>query len=145
MARKVKFPLELRDGYLARSNIEEVRAHFDLEKIIAQFHNGRLKIWLEDHYLSEMAEQVAALDGDAPDLAAQLCTILGVEALQRRMWTAALSKNARRSVSGSASTPRIQFSVTWQSSLRSSRGIWTGSSRRAHRRLSCAMRISASH
>ena len=79
MARKVKFPLELKDGYLARSNIEEVRAHFDLEKIIAQFHNGRLKIWLEDHYLSEMAGQVAALDGDAPDLATQLCTILGVE------------------------------------------------------------------
>ena len=79
MARKVKFPLELKDGYLARSNIEEVRAHFDLEKIIAQFHNGRLKIWLDDHYLPEMAEQVAALDGDAPDLAAQLCTILGVE------------------------------------------------------------------
>lgn len=79
MARKVKFPLELRDGYLARSNIEEVRTHFDLEKIIAQFHNGRLKIWLDDHYLPEMAEQVAALDGDAPNLAAQLCTILGVE------------------------------------------------------------------
>ena len=79
MARKVKFPLELKDGYLARSNIEEVRTHFDLEKIIAQFHNGRLKIWLEDHYLSEMAEQVAALDSDAPDLAAQLCVILGVE------------------------------------------------------------------
>ena len=71
MARKVKFPLELKDGYLARSNIEEVREHFDLEKIIAQFHNGRLKIWLDDHYLPEMAEQVAALDGDAPDLAVQ--------------------------------------------------------------------------
>ena len=79
MARKVKFPLELKDGYLARSNIEEVREHFDLEKIIAQFHNGRLKIWLDDHYLPEMAEQVAALDGDAPDLAAQLCAILGVK------------------------------------------------------------------
>ena len=79
MARKVKFPLELKDGYLARSNIEEVREHFDLEKIIAQFHNGRLKIWLDDHYLPEMAEQVAALDSDAPDLAAQLCAILGVE------------------------------------------------------------------
>ena len=79
MARKVKFPLELKDGYLARSNIEEVRAHFDLEKIIAQFHNGRLKIWLDDHYLPEMAAQVAALDGDAPDLAAQLCAILGAE------------------------------------------------------------------
>ena len=81
MARKVKFPLELKDGYLARSNIEEVRTHFDLEKIIAQFHNGRLQIWLDDHYLPEMAEQVAALDGDAPDLAAQLCTILGVEGI----------------------------------------------------------------
>ena len=79
MARKVKFPLELKDGYLARSNIEEVRTHFDLEKIIAQFHNGRLKIWLEDHYLPAEAEQVAALDGDAPNLAAQLCAILGVE------------------------------------------------------------------
>ena len=81
MARKVKFPLELKDGYLARSNIEEVREHFDLEKIIAQFHNGRLKIWLDDHYLPEMAEQVAALDSDAPDLAAQLCVILGVEGI----------------------------------------------------------------
>ena len=79
MARKVKFPLELKDGYLARSNIEEVRAHFDLEKIIAQFHNGRLKIWLDDHYLPEMAAQVAALDGDVPDLAAELCAILGAE------------------------------------------------------------------
>ena len=79
MARKVKFPLELKDGYLARSNIEEVRAHFDLEKIIAQFHNGRLKIWLDYHYLPEMAAQVAALDGNAPDLAAQLCAILGAE------------------------------------------------------------------
>ena len=79
MARKVKFPLELKDGYLARSNIEEVRTHFDLEKVIAQFHNGRLKIWLDDHYLPEMAEQVAALDSDAPDFAAQLCAILGVE------------------------------------------------------------------
>ena len=81
MARKVKFPLELKDGYLARSNIEEVRAHFDLEKIIAQFHNGRLKIWLEDHYLPEMAEQVAGLDAEATDLAAQLCTILGIEGI----------------------------------------------------------------
>ena len=79
MARKVKFPFDLKDGYQARSNIEEVRAHFDIEKIIAQFHNGKLKIWLEDHYLPAEAEQVGALDGNAPDLAAQLCTILGVE------------------------------------------------------------------
>ena len=81
MARKVKFPLELKDGYLARSNIEEVREHFDLEKVIAQFHNGRLKIWLDDHYLPEMAEQVAGLDADAPNLAAKLCAILGVEGI----------------------------------------------------------------
>ena len=78
MARKVKFPLDLKDGYQARSNIEEVRAHFDIEKIIAQFHNGKLKIWLEDHYLPAEAEQVGALDGNAPDLAQRLCTILGV-------------------------------------------------------------------
>ncbi|ANR69604.1 hypothetical protein AXF19_00375 [Selenomonas sp. oral taxon 126] len=78
MARKVKFPLDLKDGYQARSNIEEVRTYFDIEKIIAQFHNGKLKIWLEDHYLPAEAEQVGALDGNAPDLAQRLCTILGV-------------------------------------------------------------------
>ena len=78
MARKVKFPLDLKDGYQARSNIEEVRAHFDIEKIIAQFHNGKLKIWLEDHYLPAEAEQVGALDGNVTDLAQRLCTILGV-------------------------------------------------------------------
>ena len=127
MARKVKFPLELRDGYLARSNIEEVRAHFDLEKIIAQFHNGRLKIWLDDHYLSEMAEQVAALDGDVPDLAVQLCAILGVEGVATEHVDSSLiqkSKNERRSANGSVSTLRIPFSAIWRSSLRLSRGIW---------------------
>ena len=127
MARKVKFPLELRDGYLARSNIEEVRAHFDLEKIIAQFHNGRLKIWLDDHYLSEMAEQVAALDGDVPDLAVQLCAILGVEGVATEHVDSSLiqkSKNERRSANGSVSTLRIPFSAIWQSSLRLSRVIW---------------------
>ena len=82
MARKVKFPLELRDGYFARSNIVEVRAHFDLEKIIAQFHNGRLKIWLDDHYLPAEAEQVAALDENAENLADNLCKILGIEGIQ---------------------------------------------------------------
>ena len=82
MARKVKFPLELKDGYQARSNIEEVRTHFDLEKIIAQFHNGRLKIWLEDHYLPAEAEQVAALDENAENLADNLCKILGIEGIQ---------------------------------------------------------------
>ena len=82
MARKVKFPLELKDGYMARSNIEEIREHFDLEKIIAQFYNGRLKIWLEDHYLPAEAEQVAALDENAENLADNLCKILGIEGIQ---------------------------------------------------------------
>lgn len=82
MARKVKFPLELKDGYMARSNIEEIREHFDLEKIIAQFHNGRLKIWLDDHYLPEMAEQVGALDVKDKNLAKKLCKILGIEGVQ---------------------------------------------------------------
>ena len=47
--RKIKFALELRDGEQARS-MEELREHFDMEKIIGYFQDGKLVEWLDDRF-----------------------------------------------------------------------------------------------
>ena len=48
MARKGKFALEMADGTKVRSNIEELREHFDMESIISHYLSGKLLEWLED-------------------------------------------------------------------------------------------------
>ena len=79
MARKIKFPLKMKDGYDARS-IEELREHFDLESVLGYFADGRLQTWLRDRYLDDEAQQVSELDSNDSDLVTKICTILGVEA-----------------------------------------------------------------
>ena len=79
MARKIKFPLKMKDGYDARS-IEELREHFDLESVLGYFADGRLQTWLRDRYLDDKAQQVSELDSNDSELVAKICSILGVEA-----------------------------------------------------------------
>ena len=94
MAKKIRFPLKMKDGTDVRT-LDELREHFDLESVLGYFADGKLKTWLADRYYDEMAQKVVALSADAPDLNAQLCGIIGVdysaqeddtdiEALQRR-------------------------------------------------------------
>ena len=80
MARKVKFALEMADGTKVRSNIEELREHFDMESIISHYLSGKLLEWLEDRYYDDEAIKIADLDKNAPNLNAQLCAIIGVDA-----------------------------------------------------------------
>ena len=79
MARKIKFALEMKDGVKVRSNLEELRENFDLEKAVGYFLSGKLTEWLDDRYYEEEAEKLEAIDKDAPDLRARLCEALGVE------------------------------------------------------------------
>ena len=79
MARKIKFPLKMKDGYDARS-IEELREHFDLESVLGYFADGRLHSWLRDRYFENEAQQVSELDPNDSELVAKICNILGVEA-----------------------------------------------------------------
>ena len=79
MARKIKFALEMADGTKVRSNLEELREHFDLESIMGYFLSGKLQEWLEDRYYEKEAEQLASLNKDASDIYAQVCTILSIE------------------------------------------------------------------
>lgn len=80
MARKVKFALEMADGAKVRSNIEELREHFDMESIISHYLSGKLLEWLEDRYYDDEAIKIADLDKNAPNLNTQLCAIIGVDA-----------------------------------------------------------------
>ena len=78
MAKKIRFPLQMKDGAAVRT-LEELREHFDLESVLGYFADGKLKTWLADRYYNEMADNVAALTADMPDLNAKLCEIFGVE------------------------------------------------------------------
>ncbi|MBE6097235.1 MAG: zinc ribbon domain-containing protein [Schwartzia succinivorans] len=79
MARKIKFALEMKDGVKVRSNLEELRENFDLEKAVGYFLSGKLTEWLEDRYYEDEVEKLEAIDKDAPNLRGRLCEALGVE------------------------------------------------------------------
>lgn len=81
MAKKMKFPLILKDGQQART-MEELREYFDLEKIYGNFISGRLAEWLEDRYYEEEAKQVQELNLQVQELKRKLCQIFAVECPQ---------------------------------------------------------------
>jgi len=76
--RKIKFALELKNGEQAYS-IEDLREHFDLEKVIGYYHDNKLIEWLEDRFYADEAEKIQALDSGAKDFNQKLCEILGAE------------------------------------------------------------------
>jgi len=78
MARKIRFPLRMKNGAEVRS-LDELKENFDLESVLGYFTDGKLQTWLADRYYNEKAEAVAGLSADTPDLNAKLCEILEVE------------------------------------------------------------------
>lgn len=78
MAKKIKFPLVLKDEQQVRT-MEELQEYFDLEKIFEYFSSGKLAVWLEDRYYDEEAGQVRELNPQDPDLKRKLCDIFSVE------------------------------------------------------------------
>lgn len=76
--RRIKFALELKDGEEVRS-MDELRAYFDLEKIIGYYQDGRLYAWLEDRFCNTEAEEIRKLTGSEANLGEQLCRIFHVE------------------------------------------------------------------
>lgn len=45
-AKKIKFPLKLKDDFPAR-NLEELKQHFELNKVVGYFLDGKLLMWLD--------------------------------------------------------------------------------------------------
>lgn len=78
--RRIKFALNLKDSEQVRS-LEELQEHFDLEKIIGYYQDGKLLTWLEDRFYDDEADEIKKLSGDESDLGEQLCRIFHVEHL----------------------------------------------------------------
>jgi hypothetical protein len=78
MAKKIRFPLKMKNGAEVRS-LEELKENFDLESVLGYFTDGKLATWLADRYYDEKAAAVSALSADMSELNAKLCEILEVD------------------------------------------------------------------
>jgi len=80
MAKKIKFPLDMGNDIKVRT-IDELKEHYDAEKVMSYFLDGQLLVWLNDRYYDEEAEQVSALsdNNDNADISAELARIFGIE------------------------------------------------------------------
>lgn len=75
---KIKFALEMKDGVKVRT-LEELQTHFDLEKALLYFFDGKLEKWLEDRYYDQEVQALVALNREDADFQEQFCQILGVQ------------------------------------------------------------------
>ena len=78
MAKKIKFPLKLKDDFPVRT-LEEFKEYFDLDKIVAYFLDGKLLIWLKARYYEPEVKAVHSLRKNDPELQKKLCQIFGME------------------------------------------------------------------
>lgn len=76
--RKIKFALEMKDGEQVR-DLEALQEHFDLEKVIGYFQDGKLLEWLRDRFYDDEADAVSKLNGEDSDFGMRLCEIFHVE------------------------------------------------------------------
>lgn len=72
------FSLEMKDGNKVEKDIAELREHFDWERVLVYFHDGRLQRWLKINGYREEADKVADLQ-EGETFVANLCGILGVD------------------------------------------------------------------
>lgn len=82
MAKKIRFPLIMKDGIQVRT-IEELRENFDLEKVIEYFLDGKLKAWLNQRSYFEELELINKLNIDSKNIPSQLCSMCKVICFQR--------------------------------------------------------------
>lgn len=78
MAKKIKFPLVMKEGAETRT-LEEFKEHFDIEKAVGYFLDGKLLTWLEARYYDTEADAVRTLDKNDAELRKKLCGIFGTE------------------------------------------------------------------
>lgn len=91
--KKIKFPLEMKDGVPVRE-LEELQEYFDLERAVEYFANGRLQKWLENSYYDDILEEIRELTGEEADFVERFTEALGVKIEMKQMDVRALMKRA---------------------------------------------------
>lgn len=77
MAKRIKFPLEMKDGIKVRT-LEELRLHFDVEKVLLYYMNGKLLSWLLDRHYDEYIAEFKKIKRTDNSLL-EICRILDIK------------------------------------------------------------------
>lgn len=78
MAKKVRFPLEMENGVEVR-DLESLREHFSLSRVVEYLKNGKLITWLQDRYANDIADALKQMDTEDSQLASRVCEVFGIE------------------------------------------------------------------
>ena len=82
MAKKIRFPLEMRDGIEVR-DLESLKENFSLERILFYLADGKLETWLRDRYLDDIADAVSKIDQEDKELNRKICDLFEVDYMHR--------------------------------------------------------------
>lgn len=78
MVRKIRFPLEMKNGIEVRT-IEELKDNFSIEQIIQYLENGKLIIWLRDRYENDKADDLEEIDLNDSELIRKICNVFDID------------------------------------------------------------------
>lgn len=78
MAKKIRFPLEMKDGIEVR-DLEGLKENFSLDRILFYLTDSKLETWLRDRYLDDLADAVSGLDKEDAELSRKICDVFEVE------------------------------------------------------------------
>lgn len=77
MARKIRFALDMGDGFEI-NDIDALREHFNLEKVLEYLKEEKFITWLRDRYYETEAASIEALDASDEKNHEKICRILNV-------------------------------------------------------------------
>lgn len=78
MAKKIRFPLIMKDGIQVRT-IEELRENFDMELLTKYFLDGKLRVWLEHRNYNEELSEIDTLKEVHKNISGELPRIFKID------------------------------------------------------------------
>ncbi|CUX45621.1 hypothetical protein BN3590_01533 [Clostridium sp. C105KSO15] len=77
MAKKIKFPLEMKNSVMVRT-LEDLQVNFDAEKLIGHWLSGKLQTWLIDRHYDEQCTRISGIDKSSETVINALCEALNI-------------------------------------------------------------------
>lgn len=78
MAKKIKLPLDMGNDVKVRT-IEELKEHYNTEKVVSYFLDGQLLTWLEERFYEDEAGKIKGISKDSPNISAEIAEAFGIE------------------------------------------------------------------
>lgn len=91
--KKIRFPLDMKNG-IKVWELDEFREHFDLEKAVEYFGNGKLQRWLKNTYNDDILEEIEGLHQADEDFIQKFTEALGVEICDKNLNVQEIIRNS---------------------------------------------------